>query len=139
MRPGNFLALADETENLKLDPARVTQGVRAVLADAGKGIYFIAEAEGRAAGQLLITYEWSDWRNGNFWWLQSVYVEKEFRSRGVFKKLFAHVAELARREKDVCGIRLYMDAHNENARQAYERLGMKQTNYELFEQVFTKL
>jgi GNAT superfamily N-acetyltransferase len=132
------LALAQESENLVLDAARVTLGVRALLVDSSKGIYYVAEAESNIIGQVLITYEWSDWRNGNFWWLQSVYVQKDFRSRGVFKMLFAHIVELARLEKDVCGLRLYMDAHNGSARLAYERLGMKQTNYQILEQMFTR-
>jgi len=84
----------------------------------------------------LITYEWSDWRNGNFWWIQSVYVAEDFRSGGVFKALFDHVHTLAKARADVCGLRLYVDAHNAKARQAYERLGLKKTDYELFEMDF---
>ena len=84
-------------------------------------------------GQLMITYEWSDWRNGNFWWIQSVYVAEEFRGRGIFRALFEHIHNLARERKDVCGVRLYMDMHNETARRTYERLGLKRTDYELFE------
>src|SRR5262249_50397865 len=85
------------------------------------------------AGQLLITYEWSDWRNGNFWWIQSVYVAEEFRGRGVFRSLFEHIQKMATERKDVCGLRLYMDAHNDTARRTYEKLGLKQTDYEIFE------
>src|SRR5512139_3398259 len=95
------LRLADETEQLKLDPPTVRAGVAAVLGDAHKGLYFLAELDGRIAGQLMITYEWSDWRNGDLWWLQSVYVHPDFRSRGVFKALFAHLTELARARRDV--------------------------------------
>ena len=131
------VALALESENLQLNPARVREGVRALLRDPAKGIYFVAEVDGKIAGQVLITYEWSDWRNGNFWWLQSVYVEKEFRARGIFKALFAHVVELAKGEKDVYALRLYMDADNASARSAYNRLGMTRTNYEIFELVLT--
>ena len=87
-------------------------------------------------GQLMLTYEWSDWRNGNFWWIQSVYVAEAFRGNGIFRALFRHVQALARARPDVCGLRLYMDAHNNRARQAYERLGLKLTNYELFEMDF---
>jgi GNAT superfamily N-acetyltransferase len=115
----------------------VGAGVRALLGDAAKGTYFLAEAAGPEgtviAGQLLITYEWSDWRNGNFWWIQSVYVAQPFRGSGVFRALFQHVHELAKSNQDVCGLRLYMDAHNGPARQTYERLGLKETNYEIFE------
>src|SRR5437016_8786321 len=131
------LRMAWETEQRRLDISRVQAGVAALLSDSAKGTYFLAEIEKHGptvvAGQLLITYEWSDWRNGNFWWIQSVYVAEEFRARGVFRALFNHVHTLAKGRKDVCGLRLYMDAQNQTARQTYERLGMKQTDYELFE------
>jgi GNAT superfamily N-acetyltransferase len=130
------LRLADETEQLKLDPPTVQAGVAAVLGDASKGLYFLAELEGRIAGQLMITYEWSDWRNGNLWWLQSVYVHPDFRSRGVFRALFGHLGELARTRNDVAGLRLYMHHENEPARRTYERLGMKRAGYEIFEMDF---
>jgi len=132
--------LARETEHRQLDLGRLTQGVAALLADPAKGTYFVAESPAggtnAVAGQLLITYEWSDWRNGTFWWIQSVYVEEEFRSRGIFRALFEHVKKLAKERQDVCGLRLYMEASNILARQAYARLGMKQTDYELFEMDF---
>lgn len=128
--------MAWETEKLRLPPARVLRGVRALLRDPVKGTYFVVETGGEVVGQLLITYEWSDWRNGNFWWVQSVYVREDHRGRGVFQALFRHVERLARRRKDVCGLRLYMDAHNVRARRAYERLSFKLTNYELFEMDF---
>ena len=131
------LRMAWETEERRLDVARVRAGVAALLGDSAKGIYYLAEAEkdgsSAVAGQLLITYEWSDWRNGNFWWIQSVYVPEEFRGRGVFSALFNHICHLAKTRKDVCGLRLYMDAHNHKARRTYERLGLMQTNYEMFE------
>ena len=122
-----------ETERKRLPLARVSAGVKALLRDSAKGTYFVAEADGTLAGQLLITYEWSDWRNGNFWWIQSVYVAEKFRSSGIFRALFNHIETLARARKDVCGLRLYMEAHNERARKAYERLGLKQTDYQVFE------
>ncbi len=125
--------LAMETETLRLDPARVLRGVRALLRDPAKGTYYVAEVAGEIVGQLLITWEWSDWRNGNFWWVQSVYVRSDSRGRGMFQTLLGHVERLARRRKHVCGLRLYMDAHNDRARRVYERLGFKLTNYELFE------
>lgn len=123
------IALASETENIILDPLIVHDGVQTLLSDRRKGVYFVAESAGAVIGQVMITYEWSDWRNGTFWWLQSVYVQKEFRRRGVFKTLLAHVQEQSRRQPNVCGIRLYMDADNETARQAYQRLGLGPTNY----------
>ena len=129
--------IAAETEQIKLDLERVRAGVTALLSDPAKGTYFVAEITSadsiQVAGQLLITYEWSDWRNGNFWWIQSVYVAERFRGSGVFRALFDHVQALAKQQKDVCGLRLYMDAHNSAARATYLRLGMKPTNYELFE------
>jgi GNAT superfamily N-acetyltransferase len=128
--------LALETEQRRLDLERVRQGVLALLRDPAKGAYYLADVDGKVVGQLLITYEWSDWRNGNFWWIQSVFVEKAFRERGVFRALFAHVRKLAETQPDVCGLRLYMDAHNSRARQAYERLGLQRTNYEVFEMDF---
>ena len=129
--------MAWETEKRRLDAARVNAGVAALLEDSAKGTYFLAEIEkggsSVVAGQLLITYEWSDWRNGNFWWIQSVYVPEEFRGRGVFTALFNHICNLANTRKDVCGLRLYMDSHNHKARRTYERLGLSKTNYEMFE------
>ena len=129
--------MAWETEQRRLDISRVQAGVAALLSDSAKGTYFLAETEKEGetvvAGQLLITYEWSDWRNGNFWWIQSVYVSEEFRARGIFGALFDHIQRLARARKDVCGLRLYMDAHNDGARRTYERLGLQPTNYEMFE------
>jgi GNAT superfamily N-acetyltransferase len=134
------LRMAWETEQRRLDPERVGKGVAALLSDPAKGTYYIAEVQKgdrwSIAGQLLITYEWSDWRNGNFWWIQSVYVAEEFRASGVFKALFNHIQSLAKAREDVCGLRLYVDAHNKRAQQAYERLGLKKTDYELFEMDF---
>ena len=125
--------LAEETEQLRLDPACVRAGVAALLTDRSKGVYFVAEIDGRIAGQVMITYEWSDWRNGNIWWLQSVYVEAEFRRQGVFRALFKHVQQLAQGRPDVCSLRLYMHADNARARRTYEELGMRRTRYEVFE------
>jgi GNAT superfamily N-acetyltransferase len=128
--------LAMETENLYLDPACINTGVAAVLADPSKGIYYVAEVNGALIGQLMITYEWSDWRNGNLWWIQSVYVKREFRRKGVFRELFKHLEVLARHEKDVRALRLYMHSDNSAARQSYERQGMRRTKYEVFELEF---
>lgn len=125
--------MAWETERRRLPARRVRLGVTALLADPAKGSYFVAEMDGVVAGQLLITFEWSDWRNGTFWWIQSVYVAPEFRGRGVFKALYRFIHRRARTRPDVCGLRLYMDAHNDGARPVYERLGLKPTNYKVFE------
>ena len=128
--------MAWETEQRKLSPQRVRRGVQALLADAAKGRYFVAECAGEVIGQTLITYEWSDWRNGNFWWIQSVYVAPEHRGHGVFKALHRHLHQLARRQKDVCGLRLYVDGHNAQAKEVYARLGLAPTEYELWEADF---
>lgn len=125
--------LAWETEQLKLDAQTIQRGVRAVLKDDGKGTYFVAEIEGEVVGQLLITSEWSDWRNGNFWWIQSVYVAAEHRQAGVFRRLFEHVQILAQSRRDVCGLRLYVEKHNDRAQHTYAKLGMTKTHYEIFE------
>ena len=130
------MRLALETEGRRLSPSRLKSGVSALLRDKSKGVYFIAEIGGQIAGQLLITREWSDWRNGHFWWIQSVYVVEKFRGQGVFRALFKHVRALAKARRDVCGLRLYMEAGNARARQAYERLGLKQTEYQVFEMDF---
>ena len=133
--------MALETEQRRLNAERLRKGVAALLLDSAKGVYFLAETEPETgsrtiAGQLMLTYEWSDWRNGNFWWIQSVYVEENFRGQGIFRALFNHVDQLAKARSDVCGLRLYVDADNHSARKTYERLGMKRTNYELFETDF---
>jgi len=129
------LRLAEETEQLQLHPATVRQGVAAILSDPAKGFYFLAVFDCVVAGQVMITYEWSDWRNGNLWWLQSVYVRKEFRCRGVFRALFHHLEELAR-IRDIAGLRLYMHADNKHARRTYERLGMIRCHYEVLQKDF---
>jgi GNAT superfamily N-acetyltransferase len=116
--------LAQETEHLTLDPALLSLGVDAVLADPVKGRYWVAETDGRVIGQLSVTYEWSDWRNGWFWWIQSVYVVAEYRRLGVFRQLYRHVQQLATEETDVVGLRLYVENENHAAQAVYADLGM---------------
>jgi ribosomal protein S18 acetylase RimI-like enzyme len=128
--------MAWETESRRLDPERVGKGVTALLKDGSKGRYFVAESDGRIVGQLLLTFEWSDWRNGTFWWIQSVYVAERFRGRGVFRSLFQHVQNLSKEASDVCGLRLYVEAQNQTARETYAKLGMQRTSYEIFETDF---
>ncbi len=128
--------MAEETEHRVLDINVLLRGVRALLKDTKKGIYFVAEVDGYVIGQLMITYEWSDWRNGNFWWLQSVYVLKEFRQQGVFRSLYEYVENMAKKRKDICGLRLYVERENESAQKTYEKLGMKRAVYEMFEKDF---
>ena len=130
--------MAWETERRRLKPATVRRGVAALIRSAAKGIYFVAVEKGEVIGQLLITYEWSDWRNGNFWWIQSVYVREDFRGHGVFRALFEYVQKLAKKRRDVCGLRLYVEAHNAGAQKTYSRLGMSKTHYEMFETEFVQ-
>ena len=126
-------AMAEETEQRRLDRSILAAGVRGLLEEPSRGVYFMAELNGRVVGQLLITYEWSDWRNGLFWWIQSVYVVPEMRRRGVYRALHQHVATNARETQGVCGIRLYVDSNNRVAQDTYRRLGMSETGYLLFE------
>jgi ribosomal protein S18 acetylase RimI-like enzyme len=126
-------AIAKETENIDLNRERLQRGVNALLTDPFKGIYYVAEVDNKVVGQLMITYEWSDWRNGFFWWIQSVYTDKAYRQKGVFKALYKHVEKLSRSSKDVCGLRLYVDEHNSRAQKTYESLGMKFTKYRIME------
>ncbi|HSG66390.1 MAG TPA: GNAT family N-acetyltransferase [Gammaproteobacteria bacterium] len=125
--------LAEETESKVLDPATVLAGVTALIDDAAHGQYYVADAGGDVIGQLLITYEWSDWRNGQFWWIQSVYVSPAHRRRGIFKALFDHVSALARANPMVCGIRLYVDEHNAQALATYGALGFSSPGYRVLE------
>lgn len=131
------LALAQETEARELDAHLVTAGVEAVVNDRRRGFYLVAEQAGQVVGSLLVTTEWSDWRNGWFWWVQSVYVEPAHRRRGVFRALYEAVCDNATAAEDVCGVRLYVEHTNANAQAVYTRLGMTRTSYGLFEHVFT--
>ena len=125
--------MALETEQRNLDHETLRRGVEAVLSNPSKGTYYIAELDGTVVGQLLITYEWSDWRNGMFWWIQSVYVREEYRNKGIFKTLFRHVESESKRHSGVAGLRLYVEKENTKAKQTYERLSMKKTPYEIYE------
>lgn len=127
------IAMAHETENLKLDPPIVDMGVQAVFDDPSKGIYFVAETNDEVVGSLLITYEWSDWRNGNVWWIQSVYVIPGFRRKGVYSKMYSYIQALVNENKSLRGIRLYADKSNLVAQSAYHNLGMNSEHYSLFE------
>lgn len=128
------LKMALETENLELTKSVVELGVEAVFNDNSKGAYYVAEIDGRVVGSLLITYEWSDWRNGQVLWIQSVYVLKEFRGQGVFKKLYAYIKEkVSDPGNDFRGIRLYVDKTNNDAQKVYEKLGMENHHYEMYE------
>ncbi|MEO5561259.1 MAG: GNAT family N-acetyltransferase [Dokdonella sp.] len=126
-------AMALETEGKNLDRAVLERGVSAVFERPGRGFYLIAEHESRSVGCLLITYEWSDWRNGDWWWLQSVYVTADARRGGVFRALHAEVDRRARAASNVVGLRLYVESENRRAQQTYVALGMHEAHYVLFE------
>ncbi len=130
--------LAMESENKRLDPQIVLAGVKTLLEQPENGRYFVAERGGRVIGQLLITYEWSDWRNGLFWWIQSVYVQETERRSGVFSELYRHVSELAGNDETVCGIRLYVETENTRAQRTYATLGMATTGYQVMEVEFDR-
>jgi GNAT superfamily N-acetyltransferase len=125
--------MAQETEGLMLDRGVLERGVAKVLADPSRGHYFLAERDGRGVGQTMVTFEWSDWRDGWFWWFSSVYVMAEARRQGVFRALFQHVIDAAREEGDVIGLRLYVERENGTAQQTYRSLGMTETCYNVLE------
>ena len=125
-------ALAKETEDLTLDRARLVQGVETVFRDPTKGRYLVATLDGEVVGQLMLTYEWSDWRNGTFIWIQSVYVDPEHRRRGVFRALYDRVRRLVS-EEGFYGIRLYVHDGNRAGQATYKRLGMVAPGYVVFE------
>ena len=129
-------AMAAETEDRGLDPGRLRQGIEYLLKHPDEGYYLIAETDGRAAGSLMVTFEWSDWRNGRFWWIQSVYVHEAFRRRGVYSQLHASIRQRALDDPQGCGIRLYVESENETAQRTYDALGMAETHYRLFEEEF---
>jgi len=127
-------AMALETEGKRLDEATLTAGVRAVFASDERGFYVVAEEGGEVLGGLLVTREWSDWRNAWFWWIQSVYVVPEARGKGLYRELSAFVWAMALEAGKVCGIRLYVEKENRNAQAVYQRLGMHETEYLMYEQ-----
>jgi GNAT superfamily N-acetyltransferase len=128
-------AMARETEHKALDAERLRAGVDGVLTHAARGFYLVAERDGEAVGSAMVTYEWSDWRNGNFWWIQSVYVLPHARRQGVFRALHAAIAERARAVGAI-GLRLYVDLDNASAQATYAALGMQRCHYALYESEF---
>ena len=124
--------MAWETEQMTLVPDIITKGVNAVFNDPYRGMYWVAENKGLVMASLLITYEWSDWRNCNVWWIQSVYVLPEFRRQGIFRSMYFHIKDEA--EKNcIPGLRLYVETNNSSAQNTYEALGMKSLHYKMFE------
>lgn len=125
-------AMAWETEHKQLDPALLERGMRGVFEQPRRGFYLIAEDDGVALGSLMVTYEWSDWRCGDFWWIQSVYVAPAARRGGVFRALYDEVARRARQAAAV-GLRLYVETENQRAQATYEGLGMQRCHYWMYE------
>lgn len=125
--------LAYETENKILDMNILTRGVEAIIKDENKGIYHVCEINGEVVGQIMYTFEWSDWRNGTFLWIQSAYVNKEFRGMGVFKALYKFIRDIADNDNNICGVRLYVEKENTIAKKTYKNIGMKECNYYIYE------
>jgi len=127
------ILMAQETESKSLDPETVLAGVRGVFADPRRGRYLVARRGDQVVGQLMVTLEWSDWRNGEIWWIQSVYVAPEHRGRGVFRALYQGLQQEAETKEDVVGLRLYVEYENEVAKRVYESLGMTSGGYLVME------
>ncbi len=131
---GEFqIAMALETENIRLNTETVAKGTRAVFDDPSRGIYFVAEKQGMVVGSLMVTFEWSDWRNSFYWWIQSVYVKPEVRREGIFKQMYLYLKEMVQNDPSLCGIRLYAEKTNRIAHHTYKNLGMESDHYLLFE------
>lgn len=129
-------AMARETEGKQLDTRILTRGVEAVFHDPAKGFYVVAEIEsGQIVGGLMVTFEWSDWRDAWFWWIQSVYIRPDFRGRKIYRMLYEFVKEKAAEAQNICGFRLYVEKENVNARKVYEKLGMDESHYLMYEEM----
>ena len=129
------IAMALETEGKVLVPEVVSRGVQTLLKKPEYGFYAIAERNGEIAGALMVTTEWSDWRDGEFWWVQSVYVRRDFRRQGIYRKLYEFIKARAAEKGNVCGFRLYVERDNSVAQQAYTKVGMSETFYKMFEEL----
>lgn len=129
------IALAHETENKRLRHDVVSSGVQLMLGHPERGFYVVAETDGTVIGSLMVTAEWSDWRDGFFWWIQSVYVEPGYRRKGIYRRLYEHVKTMAVERHDVCGFRLYVELGNTAAQATYASLGMRETNYRMYEEI----
>ena len=129
----NNISMAMETEDKILDKNTISKGVSSIINDRTKGIYWVMEIGGNLVGQLMITYEWSDWRNGTMWWIQSVYVPKMYRRQGIYSSLYENLVNLANSDPDCCGIRLYVEKNNTRAAETYSKLGMVNAGYEIME------
>jgi ribosomal protein S18 acetylase RimI-like enzyme len=130
------IAMAWETEEKKLSKETIYSGVKSLMDKPEYGFYIVAESDGETVASLMITKEWSDWRNGVFWWIQSVYVKPDFRRQGIYRKMYQTVLKMAENQPDVCGCRLYVEKENITAQKTYEALGMSETHYKMYEGVF---
>lgn len=130
------IQMALETEQKTLDPGLIQKGVIRLFEEPDLGFYTVVEVDGEIVGALMITTEWSDWRNGLFWWIQSVYVLPEFRRQGMFASLHKHIRDRARQDPAICGLRLYVEKENTLAQQTYLKVGMQETDYRLYEEEF---
>ena len=128
------VAMALETEGKVLDPSILSAGVMGLLLNSAAGFYVVVEMGGSVSACLMITTEWSDWRNNTFWWIQSVYVHEDFRRRGLYRSLYNFVRDLAQQDGGVCGFRLYVERNNQKAQDTYLSLGMHETHYKIFEE-----
>ncbi len=126
-------ALAQEVRGKELEAQQLTQGVQAVLNDSSRGFYTIAEKEGEAVAAALVTFEWSDWRNAWYWWIQDVYVKPNYRQQGIFRILYTQL-RIQAQVANVCGLRLYVHQGNTTAQAVYRRLGMVPSSSNLFEE-----
>lgn len=124
--------MAWETEHMNLVPEVISKGVKAVFEDPARGQYWVAVSDDQIVASLLITYEWSDWRNCNVWWFQSVYVLAGFRRTGIFRSMYEHISNEAGNE-GVAGLRLYVEQNNFSAQKTYESLGMQSLHYKMYE------
>ncbi len=130
--------MCQETEGESLEPGLIGPGVKRLLADTANGRYWLGEIDDRVVGQIMVTYEWSDWRDGRIWWIQSVYVHADYRRQGIFRALYRHVESLAMEDRDACGLRLYVDRDNQRAKRTYDSLGMIETRYRIMEAMFDR-
>lgn len=128
-------AMAHETEGKQLDTQILQSGVEAVLHDEKKGFYAVAESDDRIVGGLMVTFEWSDWRDNWFWWIQSVYILPDFRGQKIYSRLYDFVKQKAAQSGDVCGFRLYVERENINAQKVYEKCGMEASHYLMYEEM----
>jgi len=129
----NIIEMDQETKNKKLNQSTIRNGVEEVLNNSNLGWYYLSEIDGHNAGQLMITREWTDLRNGYFWWIQSVFVHKEYRKIGVYTSLHKHVESRAKK-MGVVGLRLYVDSKNKSAQKVYEQLRIKNSHYLFYEE-----